>query len=560
MTDALNQPARSDATQQPPHVPQLQLRVPASPVLPAFLHAPLASPELASAILDALADAVVVYDAAGRIAGTNAAAVRLFGLASPGHQATLAAPISEREGAVDLRTMDGRPLAREEWPALRVLRGEILAGARTMDAIARNVDGQEHVLNISGAPLRDGQGQVIGAVCVLRDITDRSQLERELAERAAELESIFATQVEAVVFADTTGRIVRMNEAQRQLLRARGIDPAETRIARWAEQSPAYDAEGQPLARQQLPFYRALRGETVLGEQAVELYQRARDGQELVLRVSGAPVRDAQGRILGAVLTTYDMTQQRQLEQQRLTMMRVVAHDLASPVTAVRMYLQTQQRRVAQGYPPFTPNDDLFTEMDRALARMLRLLDDLRAATQVELGTLDLQRARQDMTALCRTEAAAQQAVTGREVRVDVPSEPVWVDVDGVRIGQVIANLLSNALKYSPAERPVEVTVRVEQDSQREAQGEGKGEGGQAQVRVAVQDSGPGIPAQEQAHLFEQFHRVAGITANDGTGGLGLGLYICKGIIERHGGRIGVTSTVGGGSTFWFILPLAAYP
>lgn len=106
--------------------PRQSPQVPTLPVLPAFLHAPLASPELAAAILDALADAVVVYDAAGRIAGTNAAAVRLFGPALPGRQTALAGPIAEREAAVDLRTLDGRPLERDEWPALRVLRGEVL--------------------------------------------------------------------------------------------------------------------------------------------------------------------------------------------------------------------------------------------------------------------------------------------------------------------------------------------------------------------------------------------------------------------------------------------------
>lgn len=496
---------------------------------------------LATAVLGAIADAVVVYDAVGRIVDSNPAAVVLFGLAEPGRRAALAAPLAEREGGATLLTVTGQPLTREEWPVVRVLRGEMLTGAQTMDVIARSVDGTERILNISGAPLLDVQRQVMGAVIVCRDITERKHLEAELVARAAELETIFATQVEGVVFIDSTGRTVRMNEAQRQLLAARGLDPA-ARIDTWAQQSPPFDVAGKPVPRERLPFYRVLRGETVTGEKAVELHQRTQDGQDLALRISGAPVRDAEGRIIGAVLTTYDVTQQRHLEQQRLDMMRMVSHELNNPVAAVRLYFDTQRRRLRRGEQPFVPDDQLLEEMEYSLTRMQRLLDDLRVATKVELGMLGLKRGRHDVAALCRTEAVTQQAVTGRTVHVEAPPEPVWAAVDKERIGQVIANLLSNAIKYSPPGSPVWVTVGV----------------AHGQVRVAVRDAGPGIPADEQRHIFEQFHRVPGIEPHDNTRGLGLGLYISKAIVTQHGGTIGVESTPEAGSTFWFSLPLTA--
>lgn len=509
--------------------------------LPQPLETPVAPLELASAILDSLADAVVVYDAAGRLVGGNPAAGSLLHLELPGRTASLAIPIAERKGGLDLLTLEGQPLPREKWPAVRVLRGEKLAGANTVDVVARTLDGQERVLNISGAPLLNAQGQVEGAVCMLRDITQRKQLERELAMHVAELESIFATQVEGVVFADTTGSIVRMNEAQRRILVSRGVNPDAESIETWAQETAPRDAMGRPIPIERLPFYRALRGETVTDGQAVELYQRTPDGEDLVLLVSGAPVRDSQGRVLGVVLTTYDVTQQRRLEQQRLDIMRVVAHDLANPVAAVRLYIQTQQRRLAQGQPAFVPDDELLSQMDHGLTRMQRLLDDLRVATKAELGTLDLQRERRDLCALCREEAAAQQAISDRTVRVETPPQPVWTEIDRERIGQVIANLLTNAHKYSPVDRPVDVTVRIA--------------GGNA--RVEVRDAGPGIPTQDQPHVFDKFHRAAGIEARDRSGGLGLGLYISKVIVTQHGGEIGVESAVGTGSTFWFSVPLA---
>jgi signal transduction histidine kinase len=113
---------------------------------------------------------------------------------------------------------------------------------------------------------------------------------------------------------------------------------------------------------------------------------------------------------------------------------------------------------------------------------------------------------------------------------------------DAQRIGQVVTNYLTNALKYSPADRPVAVGLQV--DNQ--------------QARLWVRDAGPGLPPEEQEHIWERFHQVKGIEVQSGSGvELGLGLYVCRTIIEQHHGQVGVQSARGAGSTFWFGLPLA---
>ncbi|MGE5333622.1 MAG: sensor histidine kinase, partial [Nitrososphaerota archaeon] len=154
-----------------------------------------------------------------------------------------------------------------------------------------------------------------------------------------------------------------------------------------------------------------------------------------------------------------------------------------------------------------------------------------------------------DLVTLCQQEVRPMQMAEMRELHVNLPDEPVMVQADRDRIGQVLANLLSNADRYSPIEQPITLTLRIERETTAV---------GGAQVRVLIRDEGAGIPEQEQAHVWERFHRAVGTQPRPGTGvSLGLGLYISREIIERHGGTMGLESAPGKGSTFWFTLPLA---
>jgi signal transduction histidine kinase len=149
-----------------------------------------------------------------------------------------------------------------------------------------------------------------------------------------------------------------------------------------------------------------------------------------------------------------------------------------------------------------------------------------------------------DLVAIVRRAVEDQSLlVPVRSIRLHVPSKataPVVADAD--RIGQVITNYLTNAIKYSPADRPVEVFLAIERQI----------------ARVSVQDEGPGLSAEEQQAIWERFYQVKRIKAQGESGaGLGLGLHICQTIIEQHQGQVGVQSSPGEGSTFWFTLPLA---
>ena len=506
--------------------------------------------------LEAMSEGVYIYDRAGQLVQMNAAGRTL--VEHDAQDPSLAnLPLQDRMEQYRIRDAQGLPLPPEDWPELRILRGEVISTAAPVELHIVTLTGKEQIASVTGAPLRGADGEVVGAVLVRRDVTEERRLEQELAARAREVESIFDTDADGLMLFDTRGRTIRMNAAERQLLgyeataQADYISPGE-RAGGFA----ISDGAGQPLPQDQWPMYRVLRGETLTGPQAVEMRLRTLDGRDIQVSVSGAPVVSEEGRITGGVTATRDVTAERELEKQRTDILRVVAHDLANPVAAVKMYLQSQQRSLSRGQPR-PPDAELLATLTQAVTRMQRLLEDMRLVVGMKGNTLSLDIRPCDLVELCQQEAQSIQMATKRAVRVELPAAPVLVDADRDRIGQVVANLLGNADKYSPLERPIALSLRVEPaESGQDAQATGDGQYARL-ARVLVQDEGPGIPLQEQPHLWERFHRVPGVQARPGSGGsLGFGLYISQEIINAHDGTIGVESTSGQGSTFWFTLPL----
>jgi signal transduction histidine kinase len=170
-------------------------------------------------------------------------------------------------------------------------------------------------------------------------------------------------------------------------------------------------------------------------------------------------------------------------------------------------------------------------------------LTTMLATIQLVARRLELRPQTFDLAALIADVVEEQRlAWPAREITLAATEAlPLLADPD--RVGQVVTNYLTNALKYSPADQPVRVTLTWEQGA----------------ARVAVHDGGPGLPPDEQRRIWQRFHRAEGVHVLDGSGvGLGLGLHISRTIVERHGGEVGVRSTPGKGATFWFTLPASA--
>ncbi len=267
------------------------------------------------AIFESMTDAVLVYDTTGQIVQTNTAATRLFGLTSAPD--CLKRSLEEQMTASPPRDTQGRPLPQEQWHLPHLLSGEVLVGETAVDLLITTLEGQEVLVNLTGAPLRNKRGEITGAVAVLRDVTTLRRLERETAERASELEAVFEAVIDGLVVFSAQGKLLRMNPAARQILGLDHVDPGYTleRASPDASRFLVRTEQGQPLTQNHWPISRLLRGETLTGPSAVDLILRSLSEQEIQVMVTGAPIRDQHEQIRGAVSVFHDVTERRRLER-----------------------------------------------------------------------------------------------------------------------------------------------------------------------------------------------------------------------------------------------------
>jgi signal transduction histidine kinase len=230
----------------------------------------------------------------------------------------------------------------------------------------------------------------------------------------------------------------------------------------------------------------------------------------------------------------------------------LVSHELKGPLTTILGCLQLVGQQVdrltllepssAENEKALASIQERMTMATRSAQVVERLANDLVEASRLHNGKMSIHPTICDLGQLVRDAVGGQRAVSHRIIHLEAPMQAIRVFADPDRIAQVVANFLGNALKYSPKTEPVEVVLEVLK----------------TKARVSVRDYGPGLEKSELRRIWRRFYRVGGVPVHNATGsGLGLGLYIAGEIIRGHGGKFGVESAPGHGSTFWFTLPLA---
>ena len=285
-------------------------------------------------------------------------------------------------------------------------------------------------------------------------------------------------------------------------------------------------------------------------EEAYEVRARRRDGSELIAEVNARPF-SYRGRP-ARVAAIHDVTERREaeatarrlVEEQAATRARdqilgIVAHDLRNPLSTILMSAEL----LREVLPAESASHRQAEIIARAGSHMKRLIQDLLDVKRIESGRLVIEPRNMAVAGLLRDTSEmlrAQAAANSLRLDVDAPADLPAVWADPQRIQQVLANLIGNAIKFTPKGGRIAVHAsRLE-----------------SEVRVAVTDTGDGIPAEQLPHVFAQFWQGSRTDKR----GIGLGLAIARGIVEAHGGRIWVDSTVGTGSEFFFTLPVSEPP
>ncbi|MCU0519590.1 MAG: ATP-binding protein [Anaerolineae bacterium] len=270
----------------------------------------------------------------------------------------------------------------------------------------------------------------------------------------------------------------------------------------------------------------------------VEGELRRRNGSVVSLAITYAPLIARSGQLLNIIGTARDITRFREADTLKDTFISVVSHELKTPVAIIKGYSETLRRPEARRDPAMV--EEMLGGITQEADRLAHLVDDLLDASRLQAGGLPFRDVDDvDLRDLAERVAERYRPRTKKHsLSLEFPADFPSVLGDAQRLEQVLDNLVSNAIKYSP--RGGHVTI--------------SGRATPAEILLSVSDEGVGIPLDEQERIFDRFHRVEGPETR-AVAGTGLGLYLTRAIVEAHGGRCWVVSTPGRGSTFYLALP-----
>ena len=360
---------------------------------------------------------------------------------------------------------------------------------------------------------------------------------RDEQRARADLEALIDTSpVGVVVFEARSGAAVSINQEARRIvdgLRMPGRSPEEL-----LEVVTCQRADGHEVSLADFPLAQQLvSAETVRAE---EIVLSVPDGRRVKTLVNATPIRSADGEVESVVVTMQDLAPLEDLERMRAEFLSMVSHELRAPLAAIKgsaaTALGASRRLDAAEVREF------FRIIEGQADQMHGLISDLLDAGRIESGTLSVAPEPTDVTALVDQARNTFIGGGGRHaVRMDLPPELPRVMADRQRIVQVLNNLLSNAARHSPESSPIRISATVDG----------------VHVAIAVSDQGRGVSQEQLPQLFRKQAGLAGGGRERGAGGYGLGLAICKGLVEAHGGRIRADSAgVGQGTRITFTIPV----
>jgi PAS domain S-box-containing protein len=331
---------------------------------------------------------------------------------------------------------------------------------------------------------------------------------------------------------ETWGGIWEINQPMLSFLKSNGI-----RIQQM---------DGRPLPFNELATLRAVQnGSNVFHHQEVI---RHADGISLPVLMNAVALDttlfSGVSNEPGALVVVQDVTALKEAERLKDEFIGIAAHELRNPLAGLRGFTDMLIVQTERGHGPKLADwqAEAIEAIDQSSRRLVELTDDLLDVTRLQAGRLQLHREVRDIVAIARQVCGRQQmAAPDHQIILEAVPETIFLPLDPLRIEQVLNNVIHNAIKYSPDETTVTVEIRAEETTHK--------------VTISVTDHGIGIPADQQARIFNRFTRGENVQMA-GIPGTGLGLYLCRELVERHGGRIWFHSHEDEGSVFYFTLPM----
>ncbi len=415
---------------------------------------------------------------------------------------------------------------------------EAVANSRNRQLTGGRYDIEYRVVGAADVPVRwiralgrtlfSDDGMPVRFIGTLMDITEQVQSRQQVQSREEQLRLAIESARLGTWFVDAQTREFRPSDRLKEL------------FGFYADEEMPYDAAIAQIDDEYRDrVFAAIESAIKTGENYNLEYPITthRDGKRRWLRATGKLYAGENGETSSFLGTVTDITEEKQNEQRKNDFISMVSHELKTPLTSTISYVQVSEKKAMANNDAVTAG--LLARAGKQLGKMTKLINGFLNVSRLEAGKIHIDRQRFDMAVLIKeVEEGVLQDASSHKV-VFAPVEETWVNVDKDKIEQVINNFISNAVKYSPPYTTIQVAC-ITRDNY---------------AYVSVTDEGMGIRPEDRARLFDRFYRVEGQETKS-IAGFGIGLYLCKEIIDRHDGQIGVESIPKQGSTFWFTLPL----
>jgi len=394
---------------------------------------------------------------------------------------------------------------------------------------ARHYTGQQKISGIETTLLLGLLYLLIAGIIGWLKQTIDVLIDREADEKKRLLTIIEQLPV-GVLITDNKGALV---ESNRQLEKILGIKmPMGFVVGK--DTIPDVKIDGKEIAPSRSPLAIALsKGKTVIAKDM--LFKRP-DGREIYLQVNSAPIHNRKGQIIAAASIITDVTDSKEGEKRKDDFINMASHELKTPITSLRLYIDILLKQMNK-------KDEKTFKIGKSIAyqadRIQELVSDLLDVSRLQTGKLSFVKEEFRLDTLVEQTISELQGITKDQKIVFNAKGVIKVSADKFRIYQVITNLITNAVKYSPSGTTITVSVEKQKDI----------------TVVSVKDEGKGIAKDQQKKIFERLYQISSSSSQQSSG-LGMGLYISREIIRRHKGTIWVESGKDIGSTFYFTLPL----